>query len=146
MLAGRLWVEKCENEQGQTLRVKRLRLLNWMRTGRRPSARGTCLTSAAVSQPDATEPAETGAQTLRRGGVDGAERRRVITEAESARRPSSAALRLTQPALPARNRLRPHSLSRRHGSDAEVGVADGAPVCWGIKDRERAFLAPRRRR
>lgn len=51
----------------------------------------------------------------------------VKAEAKSARRPPSADL---QPARPAPNMLRPHSTSRRHGSDVKVGVADGAPICW----------------
>lgn len=54
----------------------------------------------------------------------------VKTEVESARRPPSTALQPTRPALPALNMLRPHSTSRRHGSDVKVGVADGAPICW----------------
>lgn len=40
--------------------------------------------------------------------------------------PSPPALKLSQSVLPALNMLRPHSLSRFHGSDVEVGVSDGA--------------------
>lgn len=36
------------------------------------------------------------------------------------------ALQLSPPVLPALDMLRPHSLSRFHGSDVEVGVFDGA--------------------
>lgn len=50
----------------------------------------------------------------------------VLSVAESGQWPSPPVLQLTQSVLPALNVLRPHSVSRFHGSDVEVGVPDGA--------------------
>lgn len=44
-------------------------------------------------------------------------------------------LQLSQPVLPALSMLRPHSLSRFHGSDVQVGVPDGALFQLGRKGR-----------
>lgn len=56
--------------------------------------------------------------------------------AESVWWPSPPALQLSQPVLSSLNMLRPHSLSRFHGSDVEVGVLDGARV-WSVKGERR---------